>query len=182
MSCELEISFFQVTEQPTYAPFEFPKPQTTFNGFSYMKFDADINAVTIRGGASVNTKSLGSWTAGLNNELKINAVDDMRNLTANIVYRIYTVVQPPFIIRDENAPKGFKGRFAASFVVFFGIFVIHQTMSHFFTRLLHRPHRRNRQNRAVRLRNQGSRRQKVRKHGRKGRMEWRGSEAHRQAG
>lgn len=74
-----------------------------------MKFDADIHAVTIRAGASVNTKSLGTWTAGLNNELKINAIDEMKNLTANTVYRIYTVVQAPFIIRDENAPKGFKG-------------------------------------------------------------------------
>jgi glutamate receptor, ionotropic, invertebrate len=100
-----------VTEQATYAPFEFPK-SGPFNGFSYMKFDADINAVTIRSGASVNTKNLGTWTAGLTNDLKINAVDDMRNLTANIVYRIYTVVQPPFIIKDENSPKGFKGKLA----------------------------------------------------------------------
>lgn len=106
----MNFSCFQVNELPTYAPFEFPKTNDPFNGYSFMKFDADINAVTIRGGASVNTKSLGTWTAGLSNELKINAVDDMRNLTANIVYRIYTVVQPPFIIRDENSPKGFKGK------------------------------------------------------------------------
>lgn len=52
-----------------------------------MKFEADIHAVTIRGGASVNTKNLGSWTAGLNNDLKINAIDDMKNLSANTVYR-----------------------------------------------------------------------------------------------
>lgn len=67
----------QVSEPPTYAPFELPKTGT-FNGFSFMKYDADINAVTIRNGASVNTKSLGTWLAGLNNNLKINAVDDMR--------------------------------------------------------------------------------------------------------
>lgn len=74
-----------------------------------MKFEADIHAVTIRNGASVNTKSLGTWTAGLTSELKINAVDDMKNLTAKVVYRIYTVVQAPFIMKDENTPKGFKG-------------------------------------------------------------------------
>jgi glutamate receptor, ionotropic, invertebrate len=84
-----------------------------------MKYEADINAVTIRSGASVNTKSLGTWTAGLNNELKINAVDDMRNLTANIVYRIYTVVQPPFIMKDENAPKGYKGCLKRCLSVYF---------------------------------------------------------------
>ena len=74
-----------------------------------MKFEADINAVTIRGGASVSTKLLGTWTAGLNNELKIAAIEEMKNMTADIVYRVYTVVQPPFIIRDESAPKGFRG-------------------------------------------------------------------------
>lgn len=99
----------QVNEQPTYAPFEFPKAGTQFNGNSFMKYEADIHAVTIRGGASVNTKNLGSWTAGLNNDLKIAAIDEMRNLSANTVYRIYTVAQAPFIIRDENSPKGFKG-------------------------------------------------------------------------
>lgn len=77
----------KVNEQPSYAPFEFPKADKTFNGFSFMKYEADIHAVTIRGGASVNTKSLGTWTAGLTNDLKIAAVDDMKNLTANTVYR-----------------------------------------------------------------------------------------------
>lgn len=90
----------------TYAPFEFGKGNTPFNGYSYLKFEADINAVTIRGGASVNTKILGTWTAGLNNELKVGSIEEMRNMTADVVYRIYTVVQPPFIIRDESAPKG----------------------------------------------------------------------------
>jgi glutamate receptor, ionotropic, invertebrate len=97
-----------VNEPPTYAPFEIPKTGM-FNGAAFMKFEADIHAVTIRNGASVNTKSLGTWTAGLTSELKINAVDDMKNLTAKVVYRIYTVVQAPFIIKDENTPKGFKG-------------------------------------------------------------------------
>lgn len=97
----------QVQEPPTYAPFEFGK--TPFNGYSFMKFDTDINAVSIRKGASVNTILLGTWTAGLNNELKIAAVEEMKNMTADVVYRVYTVVQPPFIIRDESAPKGFRG-------------------------------------------------------------------------
>lgn len=52
-----------------------------------MKFETSIHAVSIRGGASVNTKSLGTWTAGLTNALNIDAIDDMKNLTANTVYR-----------------------------------------------------------------------------------------------
>lgn len=105
----LILSQLQTAEPPTYAPFEFGKGNVPFNGYSFMKFEADINAVTIRGGASVSTKTLGTWTAGLNNELKIAAVEEMKNMTADIVYRVYTVVQPPFIIRDESAPKGFRG-------------------------------------------------------------------------
>ncbi|CAG9797996.1 unnamed protein product [Chironomus riparius] len=106
---DLKSYFVESTELPTYAPFEFGKGNVPFNGYSFMKFEADINAVTIRGGASVSTKLLGTWTAGLNNELKIAAIEEMRNMTADIVYRVYTVVQPPFIIRDESAPKGFRG-------------------------------------------------------------------------
>lgn len=74
-----------------------------------MKFEVDINAVTIRGGASVNTKVLGTWTAGLDNSLSIQNEEEIKNLTADVVYRIYTVVQAPFIIKDETSPKGFKG-------------------------------------------------------------------------
>lgn len=57
-----------------------------------MKFDMDLHSVTISKGSSVNTKQLGSWKAGLDSQLNIEKPDDMRNLTAAIVYRIYTVV------------------------------------------------------------------------------------------
>lgn len=57
-----------------------------------MKFDMDISAVTITKGASDSTKPLGSWRAGLESALKIGDVDGMKNLTAAIVYRIFTVV------------------------------------------------------------------------------------------
>lgn len=74
-----------------------------------MKYEAELNAITIRGGASVSTKPLGTWLAGIDNNLTVTAAEDMKNLTANTVYRVFTVVQAPFIIRDENAPKGYKG-------------------------------------------------------------------------
>uniref|UniRef100_A0A8D8MDM1 Glutamate receptor ionotropic, kainate 3 n=1 Tax=Culex pipiens TaxID=7175 RepID=A0A8D8MDM1_CULPI len=106
---DLKSAFIEVTEPATYGPLEFPKGKTSFNGHSYMKFDMDISAVTIRGGASVSTKTLGKWEAGLDNPLRIANEGDMKNLTADIVYRVYTVVQEPFIFRDPSAPKGFKG-------------------------------------------------------------------------
>ena len=90
---DLRSYFVEVNEPPTYGVFEFGgKPRIPFNGNSYMKFDMDINAVTIRGGASVNTKSLGTWSAGIDNKLKITNEEEIKNLTADIVYRVYTVV------------------------------------------------------------------------------------------
>jgi glutamate receptor, ionotropic, invertebrate len=90
---DLKTYFVDVNEPATYAPFEFEtKGKVSFNGHSFMKFDMDINAVSILGGASVNTRSLGTWTAGLERTLDIQNDEAMRNLTADVVYRIYTVV------------------------------------------------------------------------------------------
>lgn len=91
-SIDLKPYFVAVTEPPTYGNLSFPKPNVNFNGNSLMKFDMEISAISIRGGASVNTKPLGSWTAGLSSPLNIIATDDMKNLTAHVVYRVYTVV------------------------------------------------------------------------------------------
>lgn len=96
---DLKSAFIEVTEPTTYGPFEFPKGKTPFNGHSFMKFDMDISAVTIRGGASVSTKNLGKWEASLDNLLYVTSEDDMKNLTADIVYRVYTVVVRQIILK-----------------------------------------------------------------------------------
>lgn len=57
----------------------------------------DISAVTISKGASDSTKPLGSWRAGLESPLSIGDSDGMKNLTAAIVYRIFTVVASIFL-------------------------------------------------------------------------------------
>lgn len=57
-----------------------------------MKFEMDINVLQIRGGSSVNSKSIGTWTAGLDSPLVVKDEEQMKNLTADTVYRIYTVV------------------------------------------------------------------------------------------
>uniref|UniRef100_A0A182JSA2 Ionotropic glutamate receptor C-terminal domain-containing protein n=1 Tax=Anopheles christyi TaxID=43041 RepID=A0A182JSA2_9DIPT len=107
---DLKTAFIEVTEPTTFGPFEIPKGgKIPFNGNTYMKFDMDINAVSIRGGASVNTRSLGTWEASLNAPINVANEAEIKNLTADVVYRVYTVVQAPFIMRDPTAPKGFKG-------------------------------------------------------------------------
>lgn len=90
---DLVAAFADVKEPLTYGNFSLATGGTVpFNGHSYMKFDMDISAVAIRGGASVNTKALGTWAAGLNSPLDIIATEDIQNLTADVVYRVYTVV------------------------------------------------------------------------------------------
>nr|XP_040236493.2 ionotropic receptor 25a [Anopheles coluzzii] len=107
---DLKTAFIEVTEPTTFGPFEIPKGgKMQFNGNTYMKFDMDINAVSIRSGASVNTRSLGTWEASLNAPIIVANEAEIKNLTADVVYRVYTVVQAPFIMRDPTAPKGFKG-------------------------------------------------------------------------
>lgn len=90
---DLKTAFIEVTEPTTFGPFEIPKGgKMQFNGNTYMKFDMDINAVSIRSGASVNTRSLGTWEASLNAPINVANEAEIKNLTADVVYRVYTVV------------------------------------------------------------------------------------------
>lgn len=91
-SIDLKTFFTNVKEPATYGNFTFPSGNTPFNGHAMMKFDMDISVVSVQGGASVSTKNLGNWTAGLNSQIMVKSSDDMKNFTAAVVYRVYTVV------------------------------------------------------------------------------------------
>ncbi|XP_050348568.1 ionotropic receptor 25a isoform X2 [Nymphalis io] len=105
---DLKTAFQEVKETPTYAPFYLPEDDP-MNGRSFMEFSTDLTAVTIKDGASIGSRSLGSWKAGLLNPLSLTDPDNMSDYSAQLVYRIITVEQQPFIIRDDESPKGFKG-------------------------------------------------------------------------
>lgn len=89
---DLKKFFVDVMEPATYGNFSFASGSTPFNGHSMMKFDMEISAVSVQGGSSVSTKNLGNWTAGLSSLLAIRNEPDMKNFTAAVVYRVYTVV------------------------------------------------------------------------------------------
>ncbi|KAJ8982944.1 hypothetical protein NQ317_005259 [Molorchus minor] len=93
-----------VTETPTYGPFAISS-----NGQSYMEFQMQVTSVDVRGGSSDKSTTLGTWQAGFDNNLTLMEPQIMANMTADVVYRIVTVVQKPFIFQDINAPKGFGG-------------------------------------------------------------------------
>lgn len=57
-----------------------------------MQFEMDISVLSIRGGNSVNTRPIGTWVAGLNSSLNVKDEKLMRDLTADTVYRVFTVI------------------------------------------------------------------------------------------
>ncbi|KAJ0183146.1 hypothetical protein K1T71_001122 [Dendrolimus kikuchii] len=105
---DLKAAFQEVKEIATYAPFLIPEDDP-MNGRSYMEFTTDVAAVTVKDGASIGSRSLGTWKAGLNSPLSLSDPDSMIEYSAKLIYRIVTVEQHPFIIKDETAPKGFRG-------------------------------------------------------------------------
>lgn len=82
---------FQVKETPTYAPLFIPQDDP-MNGRSYMEFSTDLSAVTVKDGASIGSKALGTWKAGLSNPLSLTDLGaNMSEFSAQLVYRIVTV-------------------------------------------------------------------------------------------
>lgn len=83
--------FRNVTEPVTTGSLVLPA-NGPFNGYSYLEFVMEMNAVSIRAGASVNTERLGSWTTGLRSPIEVTKPSEMQKLQAAVVYRVYTVV------------------------------------------------------------------------------------------
>lgn len=51
-----------------------------------------LSAVYVRSGASDKSLQLGTWQAGFDNNLTLNSPKDMKNYTADVVYKVVTVV------------------------------------------------------------------------------------------
>lgn len=56
-----------------------------------MEFNTEISAVTVKDGASIGSKSLGSWKAGLVSSLALSDPENMSDYSAQLVYRVVTV-------------------------------------------------------------------------------------------
>lgn len=57
-----------------------------------MEFNMQITAVGVRDGSSDKSTNLGTWRAGFDNNLTLDNALVMNNYTADVVYRIVTVV------------------------------------------------------------------------------------------
>lgn len=91
-SLDLKSFFVNISEPTSYGSFSFASENMPFNGYSLMKFDMDILAVSIRGGMDYNEKVVGNWAAGLNSPLVINSNNSIEELKAERIYRVYTVI------------------------------------------------------------------------------------------
>lgn len=81
------LCFQDSTETPTYGPMK-----VTTNGESFMEFSMQISAIGVRGGSSDKSILLGTWKAGFDGNLSLIDPKVMNNYTADVVYRIVTVV------------------------------------------------------------------------------------------
>ncbi|KAB0800767.1 hypothetical protein PPYR_06506 [Photinus pyralis] len=103
----LKKSFSEVTgEELAYGPF-----RMVSNGKSYMQFDMELTAVGVRDGSPDKSVKLGKWKASLDPNSAIEYADSqsLQNYRADVIYRVYTVVQPPFIYQNSSFPRGFNG-------------------------------------------------------------------------
>lgn len=89
---DLKTYLMAVTEPTAYGDFAWPSTPDLFNGYSYMKFDMDVKVNYLVKGALSSTRALGTWPAGLNSSMNITDPKTMANLTADIIYRVYTIL------------------------------------------------------------------------------------------
>lgn len=68
------------------------------SGHSFMQFNMEMSVSYIINGMTVNKKELGGWTAGLKVPIFANSVNEMKEYTAALVFRVVTVVVSAFQI------------------------------------------------------------------------------------
>ncbi|CAH0391759.1 unnamed protein product [Bemisia tabaci] len=96
----------QVSERPLYAPFVIET-----NGHSFEEFVMKLDKVTVINGQSISAETVGSWKSSLHSPILIKDAHALANFSAVTNYRIVTVLQHPFIMRekDENGNWKFSG-------------------------------------------------------------------------
>ncbi|XP_063241815.1 ionotropic receptor 25a [Bacillus rossius redtenbacheri] len=97
----------EVKQEPSYAPIRLEK-----NGLSYMEFTLKMTRANIVNSKLEKSEEVGTWKAGFDEPLQISDESILSNMTAITFYRIVTVEQKPFIIKDGVDEKGrpkFKG-------------------------------------------------------------------------
>nr|APZ81419.1 ionotropic receptor 25a [Adelphocoris lineolatus] len=102
---DLRSSLRDVKEAYSYAPF-----LISTNGKSFMEFNMKIEKVVIVNSIAESAEAIGTWKAGLSNQIQTKDIASMRNFSAVTVYRVVTVKQKPFVIETfENGKPKYSG-------------------------------------------------------------------------
>ncbi|XP_031338058.1 ionotropic receptor 25a-like [Photinus pyralis] len=96
-------------EEPAYGPFNISTKGK--NSKSYMQFDMEVLGVTIKDGVTQPPVKLGKWKASVDPSSPIEYTDSqkLQKYRPEVVYRVYTVVQPPFVYINQSTPRGYSG-------------------------------------------------------------------------
>lgn len=89
-------------EMPTYGRMKLER-----NGHSFMDFNMQLTAVGVRDGASDKSIPLGTWKAGFSSNMSLLDPKSMGNYTADIVYRVVTVLVSSASKYDHNGHNGY---------------------------------------------------------------------------
>ncbi|KAM7352961.1 ionotropic receptor 25a-like isoform 2-T2 [Cochliomyia hominivorax] len=102
--------FKEVTEPTTYGDFQYHSFRSHIYNFrNYYTMQININLLQIEEGNVINSKPIRTMWNGPFTLNKHANDEDNKCYKANTLYRIFTVVQAPFVIRDDTAPNGYKG-------------------------------------------------------------------------
>lgn len=77
------------------------------NGRSYMSFDMGVDTYEINAGKIAKREQIGKWSAGApGNMMWMNGGEEKINqFRAKNVYRVVSVLQPPFLLFNETTSK-----------------------------------------------------------------------------
>jgi len=99
---ELASSIAAVSMPDAYGPMMLKS-----NGMSYMGFDLRLVAYDIKSGKIAKREDLGTWSAGIPGKImfKPGMEDEIVKFRAKTVYRVVTVIQPPFMMWNDTTKK-----------------------------------------------------------------------------
>ncbi|CAL4202702.1 unnamed protein product, partial [Meganyctiphanes norvegica] len=79
------------------------------NGASYNDITLTMDKFMILSGRTAERKAMGEWVAGMPGQIMLKAGQSLAEMQAVTIYRITTVIQPPFIMKCPDCPSGYKG-------------------------------------------------------------------------
>ena len=104
-SFNLRSNFVRLTELSLLKNFHLVTEKTdAFNGFSSATFDMDISLLL-----NETSTILGSWTAQMNSPINITDKNKTKLLKQVQKFRVATILNAPYVIKDPNSPHGYKG-------------------------------------------------------------------------